>query len=53
MQLESERLLLREFSQSDWPAINAYTSDLKVVQYMPFGPTTEDQTREHLAASMN
>jgi ribosomal-protein-alanine N-acetyltransferase len=48
MHLDSERLLLREFSLSDWPAVNAYTSDPEVVKYMPFGPTTEEQTREHL-----
>jgi len=49
MQLESERLLLREFSMSDWPALNAYTSDPEVVKYMPFGPTTEAQTRDHIS----
>jgi RimJ/RimL family protein N-acetyltransferase len=49
MHLESERLLLREFSLSDWPAVHAYTSDPAVVQYMPFGPTTETETREHLS----
>ena len=49
MQLESERLLLREFALDDWPSVNAYTSDPKVVQYMAFGPTTAEQTREHLS----
>lgn len=49
MHLDSERLLLREFSLSDWPAVNAYTSDPEVVKYLPFGPTTEEQTREHLS----
>ena len=49
MQIESERLLLREFSLSDWPAVNAYTSDPEVVKYMAFGPTTEAETREHLS----
>ena len=49
MQLESERLILREFALEDWPAVNAYTSDPTVVQYMPFGPTSEEQTREHLS----
>jgi len=49
MQLESRRLILREFSMSDWPALNAYTSDPEVVKYMPFGPTTEAQTREHIS----
>src|SRR5687767_8968673 len=48
MQLESERLLLREYTLDDWPAVNAYTADSQVVQYMSFGPTTPKQTREHL-----
>jgi RimJ/RimL family protein N-acetyltransferase len=49
MQLESERLLLREFNMSDWPALHAYTSVPDVVKYMPFGPTTGAETREHLS----
>ena len=49
MQLESERLLLREFNLADWPAVNAYTSDPEVVKYMPFDPTSDAQTREHLS----
>jgi [ribosomal protein S5]-alanine N-acetyltransferase len=49
MQLESERLLLREFDHSDWPALHAYTSDPEVVQYMPFGPNTEAEACAHLA----
>ena len=48
MQLETERLLLREFTLDDWPAVDAYTSDPLVVQYMSFGPTTAEQTQEHL-----
>lgn len=52
MQIESKRLLLREFSLSDCPEVQAYTSDPEVVKYMPFGPTTEDQTREHLSQCM-
>ena len=49
MQLESERLLLREFEPADWPALNAYTSNPEVIKYMFFGPTTEDETRNHIA----
>src|SRR5687768_11897854 len=52
MHIESERLLLREYTLDDWPAVNAYTSDTQVVQYMSFGPTTPEQTREHLQWSM-
>ena len=49
MQLQSERLLLREFEHSDWPALHAYTSDPEVVKYMPFGVNTEAEARAHIA----
>jgi len=52
MHLETRRLILREYTLDDWPAVNAYTSDPRVVQYMSFGPTTPDQTREHLHGSI-
>ena len=52
MQLESKRLYLREFDLSDWPALNAYTSDPEVVRYVSFCTTTESQTREHLSQCM-
>ena len=48
MHLETKRLTLREYTFEDWPAVNAYTSDPQVVQFMAFGPTTPEQTREHL-----
>ena len=48
MQLETRRLILREYTLDDWPAVDAYTSNPQVVQYMSFGPTTPEQTREHL-----
>jgi RimJ/RimL family protein N-acetyltransferase len=48
MQLETARLTLREFSIDDWPAVYAYVADPLVVQYMSFGPSTPEQTRDHL-----
>jgi [ribosomal protein S5]-alanine N-acetyltransferase len=48
MQLETERLILREFAPDDWPDLNAYTSDPLVVQYMSFGPTTAAQAQEYI-----
>jgi ribosomal-protein-alanine N-acetyltransferase len=48
MQLETERLILREFASDDWPDLNAYTSDPLVVQYMSFGPTTAAQAQEYI-----
>src|SRR5215207_237635 len=52
MHLETTRLILREYTLDDGPAVNAYTSDPQVVQYMSFGPTTPEQTSEHLQRSM-
>jgi RimJ/RimL family protein N-acetyltransferase len=52
MHLETRRLILRDYTLDDWPAVNAYTSDPRVVQYMSFGPTTPEQTREHLQWSI-
>jgi len=52
IQLETRRLILRDYTLDDWPAVNAYTSDPQVVQYLSFGPTTPEQTREHLQRSI-
>jgi len=38
MQLETERLLLREFVKNDVPAVLAYASDPETVKHMPLGP---------------
>ena len=40
MELETERLLVREFTSSDLNSVYEYSSDPEVVQYMPFGPNT-------------
>jgi RimJ/RimL family protein N-acetyltransferase len=48
LQLETERLILREFAADDWQDLNAYTSDPLVVQYMSFGPTTAEQARAYI-----
>lgn len=48
MQLETTRLHLREFTLSDWPAVQAYCADPVVVQYMPFGPNTDAETQAWL-----
>ena len=46
MQLETDRLILREFDAGDWQDVLVYTSDPLVVQYMSFGPYTPAQARE-------
>ena len=48
MQLETERLLIRDFNQTDLNAIHEYSSDPEVVRYMPFGPNTPEQSKAFL-----
>ena len=43
--LETGRLILREFAESDWQAVHGYASDPEVVRYMVWGPNTEEATR--------
>ncbi len=50
--LETERLLLREFTTDDFEAVHAYGSDPEVVQYVPWGPNTEPVTRDFLARNI-
>ena len=48
MELETERLRIREFQQSDYDAVYDYSSDPDVVRYMPFGPNTPEQAQGFL-----
>ena len=47
--LETERLVLREITERDFEAVHAYASDIEVVQYVPWGPNTEQDTHDFLA----
>ena len=49
MPLETERLLIRDFTETDFDAVYAYGSDPEVVRYMVFPPSTPESTREHIA----
>jgi ribosomal-protein-alanine N-acetyltransferase len=51
--IESERLILREFEESDWQAVHDYASDPKVVRYMDWGPNTEEETRSFINRSIS
>ncbi|MDZ8080888.1 MAG: GNAT family N-acetyltransferase [Nostoc sp. DcaGUA01] len=46
--LKTERLILRDFVESDWPAVHEYASDDEVVRYLTFGPNSEEDTRNFL-----
>ena len=47
--LETERLILREITERDFDAVHAYGSDPEVVQYVPWGPNTEQETHDFIA----
>ena len=49
MQLETKRLLIRDFTAADFDAVYAYGSDPEVVRYMVFPRSTPEGTREHIA----
>jgi len=44
MILETARLILREYQESDFESVHKYASDPEVVRYMEFGPNTETDT---------
>jgi [ribosomal protein S5]-alanine N-acetyltransferase len=46
--VRTARLNLREFVQSDFRAVYAYSSDARVTRYLFFGPRDEDSTAEYL-----
>jgi len=46
--LKTERLHLREITDEDFDVVHAYASDPEVVEYMNWGPNTEQDTRDFL-----
>jgi RimJ/RimL family protein N-acetyltransferase len=44
--LNTERLLLRDLVPDDFGAVHAYAKDIEVVRFMPWGPSTEAETRD-------
>lgn len=44
----TERLLLRDFTVEDAPAVHRYGSNPEVVRYMPWGPNTWKDTEDFL-----
>lgn len=52
MRLESPSLILREFVAEDWPSVQAYASNLEVVRFLPFGPSSVEDTKTFLRTVM-
>jgi RimJ/RimL family protein N-acetyltransferase len=50
--IRTERLVLREFHADDFAAVHAYGADPQVTRYTPWGPNTEEDTREAIARAV-
>lgn len=50
--LETDRLVLRELAEDDFEAVHAYGADPEVVEYVPWGPNTEQDTHDFLARTI-
>jgi RimJ/RimL family protein N-acetyltransferase len=46
--IETERLLLRELKHSDLNDIQEYATDPQVIKYLTFGPSTKEETKNFI-----
>ncbi|MCM3710217.1 GNAT family N-acetyltransferase [Sporosarcina luteola] len=44
--LRSERVILREMEENDWIDVHKYASQEKVCQYQPWGPNSEQESKD-------
>ena len=47
------RLILRDFTMEDAPAVHRYGSDPEVMRYMPWGPNTWTETQDFLRRKLD
>ena len=52
MEILTERLLIREFSQEDLMAVHDYASNPDVVRYMAWGPNSKEETQSFIDGTM-
>ena len=53
MQIQTERLIIRNYQQTDLEDIHEYGSDPEVVKYVPFGPNTYEDSQNFLNRAIN
>jgi [ribosomal protein S5]-alanine N-acetyltransferase len=46
--LNTQRVILRELEENDWNDVHKYASQKRVCQYQPWGPNTEDETKDFI-----
>ena len=52
MILTTQRLILRELEEADWPALYAFESDPDAVRYQSYSPQTPEECREKIRRAM-
>jgi RimJ/RimL family protein N-acetyltransferase len=48
IQIETERLLLREYDEADWEAVHNYAQKADILIYEAWGPNTETETKNFI-----
>lgn len=48
MELQTERLLLREYTMDDFAAVHSFASDVRIADFVDWGPNTTGETQEFL-----
>jgi len=51
--IHTKSLILREFDETDWQEVHCYASDPEVVQYMDWGPSTEEETKAFIGRTIS
>lgn len=46
--MQTERLLLREYTLGDFAAVHSFASDVRIAEYVDWGPNTAGDTQEFL-----
>ncbi|MFN8594467.1 MAG: GNAT family protein [Thermomicrobiales bacterium] len=52
VRLTTERLILREFTEADWPALQAIESRPDVARYQSFEPRTAKESRDYVLTAV-
>ncbi len=53
MEIETPRLLLREYQLDDWEAVHAYSSDADALKFEAWGPNSVVQSKAYVQAAMD
>ncbi|NQX81850.1 MAG: GNAT family N-acetyltransferase [Flavobacteriaceae bacterium] len=53
IKIETERLIIREYKESDWEFVHLYGQQGDILIYEVWGPNTEEQTKAFIEKSIN